>query len=66
MLPTISRQDVGSPSEAGDYVYGEATVRVEGRHIAVWTVSPEARFNAILCTRVGDRRRRYALGQPTA
>ena len=64
MLPTISRRDVGTPTEPGEYPFGGAKVRVESRHLAVWSTSPEARFNAILCTRLGDSDRRYALGQP--
>lgn len=64
MLPTISRSDVGAPTEPGEYLFGAAKILVESRHIAVWTSAPEARFNTILCTRLGDSDRRYALGQP--
>ena len=63
MLPLLSSRDLGSPTEPGDYPCEGATVRVEHRHIDAWTAAPEARFNAILCTRLGDRGLRFALGQ---
>lgn len=62
MLPMISSLDVGAPTAPGEYAFGIAKVLVESRHIAIWSADPQARFNAILCTRLGDRDRRYALG----
>lgn len=64
MLPTISRSDVGAPTEPGEYLFGAATILVESRHIAAWTAAPDARFTTILCTRLGESARRYALGRP--
>lgn len=64
MLPTISQLDVGTPTEPGEYLFGAAKVQVESRHIEIWSTAPDAKFNAILCTRLGDSDRRYALGQP--
>lgn len=62
MLPNVSSHDLGSPAEPGEYVMGEASVRVERPHLEVWRDQPEAVFRTILCTRAGDASTRFVLG----
>lgn len=66
MLPTITSADLGHPTEAGEYRFGEATVRVDSKHIEAWRLAPTNRINAILRTRLGDDRLRFALGHVQA
>ena len=62
MLPRISSNDLGQPSEPGDYGFGDALVRVDRHHVEVWRERPDATFPTILLTRMGDSALRLALG----
>jgi hypothetical protein len=62
MLPTITKADLGDPTEPGEYAYNGATVRVDAQHLEAWHDTPDAAFKTILCTKVGDTSVRLVLG----
>ena len=64
MLPTVSHQDLGNPTEPGEYASGEVTYQVSRQHVQIWAEQPDAVFSTILCNSVHERGLRFALGQP--
>lgn len=59
---TITRSDLGDPTEAGEYPFEGMTVSVDTQHLKEWAESPDASFRTILCTRAGQDHVRLALG----
>lgn len=64
MLPTIVIADLGSPTEPGIYDFQGMAVHVDSQHLAAWRATPDAAFQTILCTRIGDPSVRLTLGEP--
>lgn len=60
---TITRSDLGHPTETGEYEFEGMKVSVDSQHLKAWAEAPEASFRTILCTRAGQDQVRLTLGQ---